>query len=185
MTDLATRRADTLSRIDEAERGQGAALLDGKEADGSTLLALHGELTVIEAAEREATRRAREAEEAEAGAARVEAAKKAALHLSAFCAALAAVESHSQALAAESRKAMLAADGLRRTAPAIGARVPMGVELQSGLAKGLSHVVGVELAGIDQQRAFGHFHWPGPMLRPDLPGALTAAFQPIIEELTA
>ena len=182
--DLASRRADTLTRIEEAERDQGAALLDGGKADGSALLALHSELTVIEAADREASRRAREAEEAEAHAARIEAAKRGATHLSALAAAFGAAERHAEAFAAEARKAMEAAKLLRAEAPAIGVRIPLGLDQNASVAKALSHIVGNALDRIEQPLRFGHFKWPGPMLRQDIPATMTAAFGPLIEELT-
>src|SRR4051794_20624887 len=98
MTDFASRRAAAHADIAVLEREQGAALLDGVDFDADLLATRRAEIAAIDAAESEAVRRQRIAEETEAQKARVVAAVAARDGVKALRAAVEAAQEHGQGL---------------------------------------------------------------------------------------
>ena len=156
---LPERRAAVVARITAAEETQGAALLDGQDADASGLLALHGELAVIDAAGREADRREREAAEAEATALYAEARQEAGKGLAAVQEALTAAQAHAEALAASLGTVLTEGERLIGLVKAMGGRPPSSLTPRE-LSKLLSIALGDSLDGLDTPRSFGYLDWP-------------------------
>lgn len=156
---IVARRDRATADLALLEQEAGALFLDGGEPDTAAIFAKRGELAVIGAAEAEASRRFRAAEEAEAAAAHAAICAKIAAEAAALLASLADVRERSGALAASLSDVQARAKSLRIKGANIGTYCD--VLAPHGFPKALSRAIGCDLAPAAYGgRRFGYFELP-------------------------
>ena len=156
---LLGRRIKAEAALLTLEREQGAALLDDKPFDHSTIAAVRAELAAIEQAEREFHRRDDQAHDAQTAAQRRQAADEAQGALVAYIMALERSEAATKALAGELAALGDAAATLRKTFLVMSRRLPIPLEDHS-MRTTLSRLIAGELAKVALPNGYGDLKWP-------------------------
>jgi cytochrome c556 len=180
-----TERRDALTdEIGGLMRARGAAVLDGKPFDADRLYEARSELAALDAAEEEAVRRSRAAQDAQRAAERAEARAALGKDLDRYLKAVERAESACRAMIAELKQADELAGAMRVHVRTIGGGLPICLEPSevlsrhtAMLATSLAPVVGLAWnAGIKIEA-----HLPIEDWTAHARNVVTSATQPIIE----
>jgi hypothetical protein len=156
---FAERRATACAGLADLEREQGAAWLDGKKFDPARIDAMQAEISAIEAAEVEQTRRDREAEYAAAVKDRQEARKEARTVQATQAAALVRIEESVKALVADISVAQRGTKTLATLFVRAGLRAPLTADT-NGIFRPLSRLIASEISHLHGRCYFGDLSWP-------------------------